>query len=642
MTGFIGRLKSACKGAWEFFCEQLSVFRLPASERPSKRSSIRYRILTFVVSFTLILWLVLSFVGYSIIISYNQRSATQNCEDRLSYISASAEARLSQVESFFMLAQSSRPITDYVETTRSGPELNENRLEAFSYLQDFYNYNSTLFSYSERMIASSYSTDTIVQVVTTIYSITGVTAEGVTSAPYFDKYIGSEDFCFDEGFVDNPFPQSRLRKVLPLIRPIYHHSRNEQTGFIYVALSPQFITDILDEFNDSETFYISLGQKCYAYVGGELLPVELSFTKNSRLAEHIISRDTAVYDIVCGDGKRSTVISRAIGESGWSIMQETRAGGIWENIGIYILMFVVFLLVATLIGFAVAKYLYNTVTVPVAKLGSRVTEIAKGDFTRDPEIEWENELGDIGKSINYLSENVRVLIDQKVEDEKQKRLYEYRMLQSQINPHFMYNTLNTIKWMAVTQGADGIGEMTTALARLLRQISNGTRHLVRLSEEILLLSDFFTIQQYRYGGAITLDYNIEDKSLVNANIIRFTLQPLVENAIFHGIEPKGAAGEIKVNIFRAGEDVQIDVIDNGVGMSPETIRRILTTEEQGGSSAFFKELGVSSVSKRLQYEFGEGYGISAESVPGEYTKMTVLIPYNTDDPETARSDGGDS
>ena len=157
------------------------------------------------------------------------------------------------------------------------------------------------------------------------------------------------------------------------------------------------------------------------------------------------------------------------------------------------------------------------------------------------------------------------------EDEKQKQDLEYRMLQNQINPHFIYNTLNSIKWMATIQHAPGIAEMVMALSRLLKSISKSNERLVPLYEEFALLNDYFTIQQYRYGGTITLDVSyIEDESLNHSCLIpRFTLQPLVENAIFHGIEPKGSAGEVTLRVERdtANGDVLIHLTDDGKYLS---------------------------------------------------------------------------
>ena len=289
------------------------------------------------------------------------------------------------------------------------------------------------------------------------------------------------------------------------------------------------------------------------------------------------------------------------------------------------------------------------------KLQSKMLRISEGDFSRDPSIEWEHELGEIGRGINDLSENVYLLMNKRLEDEKQKRDLEYKMLQSQINPHFLYNTLNSIKWMATIQGANGIAEMTTALSRLLKSISKGTSLLVDIREELSLLENYFTIQSYRYGGTITMDILVDEESLYDSEIIKFTLQPLVENAIFHGIEPKGSTGKITIHVSyeQRTEDVcetpcktpsdeeqpdnhpriiRIDVPDDGEGMSSEKAAQILQNNNDS-SADFFREIGVSNVQKRLQYEFGEAYGITIESVEGEFTTMSIHIPDRKRQPE---------
>ena len=234
--------------------------------------------------------------------------------------------------------------------------------------------------------------------------------------------------------------------------------------------------------------------------------------------------------------------------------------------------------------------------------------------TCDPGIEWENEFG------------VKQLIDTQIRIENEKRTYEYQMLQSQINPHFIYNTLNSIKWMASIQNATGIPEMTTALSRLLKSIAKDERTRVPLSSELSFLDDYYTIQKYRYGGSITMQVVVDSEELLKNEILRFTLQPIVENAIFHGIEPKGSAGEITIHVYEnSSSDVCVDVTDNGVGMDETTIAGLLT-DEQKNKSNFFKDIGISNVHKRLQYEYGTSYGLSFTSQIGSYTTATVTLP----------------
>ena len=184
--------------------------------------------------------------------------------------------------------------------------------------------------------------------------------------------------------------------------------------------------------------------------------------------------------------------------------------------------------------------------------------------------------------------------------------------------------------MATFQRAPGIAEMVMALSRLLKSISKSNERLVPLYEEFALLNDYFTIQQYRYGGTITLDVSyIEDESLNHSCLIpRFTLQPLVENAIFHGIEPKGSAGEVTLRVERdtANGDVLIHLTDDGVGMTPEQAAKALQEPGPEEAAAKYRHVGMWNVHKRLQYSFGEAYGLSIESEPDIGTTVTIRLP----------------
>ena len=202
-------------------------------------------------------------------------------------------------------------------------------------------------------------------------------------------------------------------------------------------------------------------------------------------------------------------------------------------------------------GFFISFLLGRIINRPVRRLRKKIRVISESDFSRDPGIEWDDELGDIGRGINEMSLKIVSLLENRLADEREKRDLEYRMLQSQINPHFLYNTLNSIKWMATIQNATGIAEMTTALSRLMKNVIKGSRTVVSLREELALLDDYFLIQQYRYGGAIVYEKKVGEEFL-SVPIPCFTMQPLMENSIFHGIEPKGGSGRITLSAERHG------------------------------------------------------------------------------------------
>ena len=414
----------------------------------------------------------------------------------------------------------------------------------------------------------------------------------------------ASSFCYSAGIVNDPIYRNG-RQVFTIIRPITYQFSSVQGGFLYIQVSTDIITSHLQSYQipQDSHFYLTLEDKLYRYENG-LFIEETTLTEND--IPHLVKVPLNM---------KNCYISQSISPS-----ELLNQRFLW--IGVLLVMLV------TIIGLGIAlMVMFNRmINLPVTMLHSRMQRIAMGDFTRDPSIEWEHELGDIGRGINDLSENVNQLMTKRLEDEKQKRDLEYKMLQSQINPHFIYNTLNSIKWMATIQGANGISEMTTALSRLLKSISKGTSSLVSIEEELSLIENYFTIQSYRYGGTITLDIQVLDEKLKNYEIIKFTLQPLVENAIFHGIEPKGTSGHIAIKVgYDTFGNICIDITDDGVGMSEEKANQILENN-QDSSADFFREIGVSNVHKRLQYEFGENCGISIHSKEGEYTTMSIHIP----------------
>jgi two-component system sensor histidine kinase YesM len=231
----------------------------------------------------------------------------------------------------------------------------------------------------------------------------------------------------------------------------------------------------------------------------------------------------------------------------------------------------------------------------------------------------------VGRGINKLSTDVVLLMDRRISDEKRRRDLEYRMLQSQINPHFLYNTLNSIKMMAVIQGFNGIVEMTTSLSHLLMSVSKDLRKVVPLRDEIALLDEYIIIQKYRYGNSIVWEKEIEDENLLDVAIPRFSLQPIVENAIFHGVEPKGG-GIIKLKISRDEDNVICAIIDNGIGMKSDIIKELLTNDHK--TQGMFSKLGIHNVNERLIYAFGKGYELSINSVETQGTTMTIRLPIN--------------
>lgn len=590
--------------------------------------SIQKKILVITISCLLGMCLIISFVSYYLFRNYLQRSLIQSTETSLRLLSDTINGSMDDIYQMVRFCQFSSDIAVYIEKNPNpGTLLAVATHDRIS--EEFGNNPS-----SEYMIRLAVITpENFLQIVSASFSSTADLSKEVPKLSFYQQLLSSRDYDFSTGFIKDPFYR-RGKDVLPILRPITYKFNSVQGGFLFVEVSSDLFTDALERYSvaaDSLVF-LTIGEHNYLYSGGRL-------TETAAVCEQI-----KVFSASSIDGIQISKIKDSGGASRFAVTASLNMPGCYltqiisprelQNQQRILWLLLAGTLISILgIGALLMAMLNRTINVPVIRIRDKIRRVSEGDFTRDPSIEWDHELGDIGRGINDLSENVYLLINRRLEDEKQKKDLEYKMLQSQINPHFLYNTLNSIKWMASIQGAEGISEMTTALAKLLKSLSKGTSLLVPLGEELSLLQDYFTIQCYRYGGTITMDIHTDEDSILEVRIIKFTLQPLVENAIFHGIEPKGS-GRIDIHLYYVNNDsapetpdVRIDVTDNGVGMSPEKAERILLSDSEG-SADFFREIGVNNVQKRLQYQFGQRYGITVKSEKGRFTTMSILIPGN--------------
>ena len=425
---------------------------------------------------------------------------------------------------------------------------------------------------------------------------------------------------------------SQALDTIPLTRKLTLSGTGRE-AHICAFVSPALITAALKGFTmpEGSSLLWQMGGRYYGINGNILTEEPLSDIPAEQLDVDMLDDSTEVYSIAAGYDAQ-LMVRYPIGVHDLYLIEIIPNGPLQRQIPYLSDSLVISLLAILVLGLLLAFLLHRMITPPITALQNRITKISSGDFSFDPAIEWNNELGDIGRGINSMSASVTALMDHRLEDEKQKQDLEYRMLQNQINPHFIYNTLNSIKWMATIQHAPGIAEMVTALSRLLKSVSKSNERLVPLYEEFALLNDYFTIQQYRYGGTITLDVSyIEDEKLNHSCLIpRFTLQPLVENAIFHGLEPKGGHGSVllDISIDPATGDVLLRLTDDGIGMPPEQVAHLLdapTGEKEKAEK--FRHVGLWNVNRRIQYSFGEAYGLTIESEEDVGTEVTIRLPY---------------
>lgn len=289
-------------------------------------------------------------------------------------------------------------------------------------------------------------------------------------------------------------------------------------------------------------------------------------------------------------------------------------------------IFLIVLLGAVLLVTLLSIFFSNRVSNPISHLVKyiRYMTINESYGHVDASIEQgDDEIAKIGKTINTMSLSIANLLKKNEKLFEEKKNDEIKLLQMQVNPHFLYNTLESIKYLATVQKADGIASMSRGLSHLLKNIAKGRDDKIPLSEEIELLREYDEIQQVRYMGMYELCIDIPEEML-DVLIPKFTLQPLVENAIIHGIDPKGEYGEICVECREKDGFAVVSVCDNGIGMDEVEISHVF--DSRPGDKMSLTGVGVRNVRDRMKLIYGTEASMRFESNKGEYTKAVVVFP----------------
>lgn len=298
-----------------------------------------------------------------------------------------------------------------------------------------------------------------------------------------------------------------------------------------------------------------------------------------------------------------------------------------EHVIFISILFGVCIVVAVIL---IASALLNSITKPIQELCRITSQIAEGNFSDRAKMQTGDELEVLSDSVNDMSENLEVMVHQIKEDERKMRHAELRLLQEQINPHFLYNTLDTIVWLIEGDDPDKAVDVVVALSEFFRLVLSKGKEYISIREEKEHIRGYLEIQQVRYRDI--LDYEIDiDPELYQYKILKLTLQPLVENSLYHGIKYKRAKGKIWItgkmlHGETGGEDrILLCVQDSGVGMDEEELKR-LREEISRPCKETEKGFGLANVNERIRMNFGMEYGMTIESKKGTGTKVSIVIP----------------
>jgi two-component system sensor histidine kinase YesM len=374
---------------------------------------------------------------------------------------------------------------------------------------------------------------------------------------------------------------------------------------------------------------VSLGRRGYIYVidrYGNIIyhpqqQIVYAGLKQENIDEALKHEPGSYFDYFQGEKRIMTV--KNISYTGWKMVGVSFVDELAENTQdfnnfiFYILLFVI------AFGIAAATFISYKISQPIKRLEHQMNRIENGDFDIDLlEVKGEDEVKRLTKAFNLMITRIRQLMAQIIGEQEAKRKSEFKALQAQINPHFLYNTLDSIIWMNESRNYRGVTEMVAALAKFFRiSISKGNE-IIDVGDEIEHARSYLVIQKIRYKNKF--DFSIEAApEALQHKTLKLILQPIIENAIYHGIGNIQEKGEIKISVYIEGEAIVFRVADNGYGIKPERLKGILNREPSADQAS---GVGLKNVNERVKLCYGSQYGITIESEEEVGTAVFIRIP----------------
>ena len=436
-----------------------------------------------------------------------------------------------------------------------------------------------------------------------------------------------ENLHFSTPHVQNLFedPDYLYRWVVSLSRQVeLTRAGSIESGVLLVDMSFGGIEQICKDVDLSSTGYLYLidgdGEIIY-HPRQQLIYAGLLEENNRTAAGYTDGSHQETFG-----GARREVTVKTVGYTGWKLVGVVPSENLWDNYGQLVLFFLFVVLFSVFLLVFVNLRLSEWITAPVKKLDRAVKELEAGGTEADFDVGGPGEVEHLSHSIRSMVSTMRHLMDDIIQQEEQKRRSELEVLQSQINPHFLYNTLDSVIWLTENGRTDDAVVMLTSLARFFRiSLSRGSS-IIPIRDELEHARHYLTIQKMRYKNKFSATITAED-GVESLYTIKLIVQPILENAIYHGMAYADGDGEISVRAFRDGEDVLIEVSDNGPGMPEEVVANLLNPNGPAAAAgAKGSGIGFRNVHQRIRLTFGADYGLTILSEPDDGTTVRIRLP----------------
>ena len=417
--------------------------------------------------------------------------------------------------------------------------------------------------------------------------------------------------------------ENQYRWVVTLTRAVeITRGTSTDQGILLIDIRYSSLTQILEN--------ITLGNEGYLYMidsGGELIcHPKMQLIGTGQMEENLSAasgyRDGSYLEEY--NGERRKVSVKSVGYTGWKLLSVTPERGLSLS-NLKMRLFAVFVVAAFLFLLVLINALISSrITNPIQELEKSVNAIEAGELDTQVYMGGSYEIRHLGRSIGDMARRIQALMEDIVAEHENKRKREFDTLQSQINPHFLYNTLDIIVWMIENEQKQEAVKVVTALARFFRISLSRGKSIITVRDELEHVRNYLMIQQMRFKNKFT--YVIDaGEDVMNLASLKLMLQPLVENAIYHGMEFMDGDGRIEVVSWKEDGNLWFEVRDNGLGMTRDQLESLLG-DRPHVSSRRGSGIGVKNVNERIRLYFGEDYGLSIQSEPDEGTVIRIRLP----------------
>ncbi len=447
----------------------------------------------------------------------------------------------------------------------------------------------------------------------------------VSEREYFKHAMSSTN----EYVISTPvFSHTNNEPIVLICYPVYNEN-GVKNGFINGAISLNKISQIVEgiDFYNCTSWIMDNNGNIYT----PQKPDNISIEDLNLLKEKInlnTSTKVGTYNIMNNNKIESVIFHSAIpNTNGWSLCSMVSSKELTKDIDNLIYSIFIIWIFILITSIALCTMFSHSISNPIKKLTTAINSIEDGNLDVFCEVnpKEKDEIAVLAHSFNSMVEEIKFLMNRIYEEENEKRSAELKVLQSQINPHFLYNTLDNLQWKAYDYDAVEIAAMIEALSNFFRiSLSNG-QEFIPLSQEIKHVENYLFIQQKRYEDI--LKFNIEfDKSLSEITVLKLIIQPIVENAIYHGIKAKLSPGYVNIKVVADNEFIYISVCDDGIGIDKETLEELNKSLNVKNENFGY---GLYNVNQRIKLVYGENSGVKIESILNKGTTVTIKIPLST-------------